>query len=49
MRVGEGQREKATQNPKKALKSELSAESDTRLEPTDYEIMTRAKAGHLTD
>ena len=40
--MGEGQRERETQNPKQALGSELfvSTEPDAGLEPTNCEIMT---------
>ena len=40
--MGEGQkeRERETQNPKQAPGSELSAEPDVGLEPTNCEIMT---------
>ena len=48
--MGEGQRERETQNPQQAPGSELSAQSPMRgLEPTNREIMTRAEVGHLTD
>ena len=47
--MGEGQRERETQNPKQAPGSELSAEPDTGLELTDREIMTWAEVGLLTD
>ena len=40
MRVGDGQRERVTQNSKQAPGSELSAQSDVGLELTDHEIMT---------
>ena len=40
--MGEGQREKETQNPKQAPDSEqaFSTESDAGLKPTNCEIMT---------
>ena len=38
--MGEGQREKETQNLKQDPGYELSAQSPTGLEPTDREIMT---------
>ena len=37
---GEGQIEKQTQNPKQAPGSELSAQPDTWLRPTNCEILT---------
>ena len=37
---GEGQREKETQNPKKAPGSELSTESNAGVKLTNHEIMT---------
>ena len=40
MRVGEGQREWETQNSKQASGSEVSAESNVGLEPTNHEIIT---------
>ena len=42
MRVGEGQREKETQNPKQPPSSEeaVSTEPDKGLEPINCEIMT---------
>ena len=41
MGVGGGrQRERETQSPKQAPGSELSAEPDVGLEPTNHEIMT---------
>ena len=51
MRVGEGQRERETQDLKQAPGSELSAQSppDVGLELTSYEIMTRAEVGCPTD
>ena len=49
MSGGRAERERETQNPKQALGSELSAESDTGLEPTNREILARAEVGHLTD
>ena len=47
--VGEEQRERETQNPKQAPRSELSAQSPIRLELTNLEIMTWTKVGRLTD
>ena len=51
VRAGEGQREKETQNPKRAPGSEqaFSAEPDVGLTFTDGEVMTWAEVGHLTD
>ena len=48
---GGAEREGETQNPKQVPGSELSAQSPTRGSNslTDLEVMTRAKAGHLTD
>ena len=50
-RVGEGQREEETQNPKQAPGSEqeVSTERDAGLEPTNCEIMTWAEVWRLTD
>ena len=45
--MGEGQKEKETQNPKQAPGSELSAELDSGLKPTNWEIMTRDEIGCL--
>ena len=48
--VGEGQRERETQNLKQAPGSELSAQSPTLgLELPNREIMTWAEAGHSAD
>ena len=49
--MGEGQRQKETQNPKPAPGPEqaVSAEPDAPLEPTNHEIMTWAEVGHLTN
>ena len=44
--MGEGQRERETQNPKQAPVSELS-EPDTGFRPTNREIMTQVKDGLL--
>ena len=41
--------ERETQKPKWAPGSELSAESDARLEPKKNGIITWAKVGHSTD
>ena len=46
--LGQGRREKETQNLKHAQGSELSAQSPT-LELTNREIMTWAEVGGLTD
>ena len=47
--MGEGQREKETQNPRQAPGSELSAQSDAGLELTNCEIVTCAEVRSLTD
>ena len=48
--VGEGQRERETQNPKQTSGSEPSStEPDAGLELTDREILTWAEVGSLTD
>ena len=52
VRVGEGQREGETQNPKSVPGSELSAQSpepDVGLELTDRKIMSWAEVSHLTN
>ena len=51
VRMGEGQRERETQNPKQASSrlQAVSTEPDMGPELTNREIMTRAKVGHLTD
>ena len=53
--VGEGQRERETQNQSKAgsklrtVSTEPSTEPDTGLELTNWEIMTWAEVGRLAD
>ena len=50
MGVGEGQRERETQNPQQAPGSELSAqEPDVGLEILNCKVMTWAQVGRLTD
>ena len=50
VQVGVGQRERETQNPKQGsgLRA-VSTEPDAGLELTDFEIVTRAEVGRLTD
>ena len=47
--MGEGRRERETQNLKQAPGSAVSRELNARLEPTNHEIITRAEVGRLTD
>ena len=49
LRAGEGQTERETQNPKQAPGSELSAQSPMWAPNLEYDIMTWAKVGSLTD
>ena len=48
--MGEGQRERETQNQKQAPGSDaISPEPDAGLELTDRKIVTQAEVGRLTD
>ena len=49
MQVGEGQRERETQNPGLTRGSAVGMEPDVGLKPTTREIMTCAKVGCLSD
>ena len=47
--TGQGQREGDTESKAGSRLRAVSVEPDAGLEPTDCEIMTRAKVGHSTD
>ena len=49
MSEGGAERERETQNPKRARLRAVHTEPDVGLEPTDHEIMTRAEVGRPTD